>query len=111
MSGSRPGERRGGRQKGTPNKATAKKQAEIAETGETPLDYMIRVMRDKTVEHDRRDKMAAAAAPYVHSKLAAIEHTGKDGGAIETTHINDRDMARAVLSLLRDGARVNDGQD
>jgi hypothetical protein len=100
------GKREGaGRPKGSKNKATLEQQAEIAATGETPLDYMIRVMRDKTVDHDRRDKMAAAAAPYVHAKLAAIEHTGKNGGAIETTNVSDRDMARAVLSLLRDGAR------
>lgn len=43
--GSGPGERRGGRQKGTPNKATAAREAEIAATGQTPLDVMIEVMR------------------------------------------------------------------
>ena len=108
MSGSKPGERRGGRQKGTKNKASIERAQEIAETGETPLDYMIRVMRDRTVDHDRRDKMAASAAPYVHSKLASVEHSGKNGGPIETTNASNRDLARAVLSLLRDGARVEE---
>lgn len=75
--GSKPGERRGGRQKGTPNKLTAARQAEIAATGETPLQYMIRVMRDETVDSERRDEMAKAAAPYVHPRLAAIEHSGE----------------------------------
>jgi hypothetical protein len=68
--GSAPGERRGGRQKGTPNKLTAEVQAAIAETGETPRDYMLRVMRDETVDHARRDAMARAVAPYCHPQLA-----------------------------------------
>lgn len=77
MAGSKPGERRGGRQKGTPNKATAAKAAEIAQTGETPLDYMLRIMRDPTVENLRRDDMAKAVASYVHPKLAAVDQTVK----------------------------------
>lgn len=79
----------GGRQKGTPNKANAAKAAEIATTGETPMDYMIRVMRDRAVDHDRRDKMAVAAAPYVHPKLANIEHAGKDGGPVQINITGD----------------------
>jgi hypothetical protein len=35
---------------------------------------MIRVMRDGDAPTERRDEMAKAAAPYVHPKLAAIEH-------------------------------------
>ena len=41
MRGSSPGERRGGRRKGTPNRAIAAKAAEIAASGMTPLDYMV----------------------------------------------------------------------
>lgn len=67
----------GGREKGTPNKATLLRQAEIAASGEIPLDYMLRVMRDRTVDFSRRDEMARAAAPYVHARLAAIEHSGE----------------------------------
>lgn len=80
--GSEPGERRGGRGKGTPNKTTAVMLAEIAKGGETPLEYMLRVMRDPSTEHPRRDDMSKAAAPYVHNRLAAIEHTGADGGPL-----------------------------
>jgi hypothetical protein len=79
------GVKTGGRKKGTPNKANALTAAEIAATGETPLEYMTRVMRDPTVDHDRRDKMAAAAAPYVHARLAAVEHSGdKDKPIVHT---------------------------
>jgi hypothetical protein len=83
IRGSKPGEHRGGRTKGTPNRATAAKAAEIAASGQTPLDYMIQVMRDPTVDAGRRDEMARAAAPYVHPKLAATEHKANLGSPIQ----------------------------
>lgn len=77
------GEKTGGRAKGTPNKATAKKVQEIAASGLTPLDYMLSVLRDDRQEDAIRMDAAKAAAPYIHPKLANIEHTGPDGGAIK----------------------------
>jgi hypothetical protein len=65
--------------KGTPNKLTAEVQAAIAETGETPRDYMLRVMRDETVDHARRDAMARAVAPYCHPQLASVATTNETG--------------------------------
>ena len=38
-----------------------------------PIDYMLAVMRDETAETYRRLEIAAAAAPYMHDKLKAIE--------------------------------------
>jgi len=64
----------GGRQKGTPNKLTSDTRRAIAEGGETPLEYMIRVMRDETVEPSRRDAMARTAAPYLHPRLLAVDN-------------------------------------
>jgi len=66
----------GGRQKGTPNKATAARAAEIAASGLTPLDFMLKVMRDENELPDVRLDAAKAAAPYVHPRLATIENTG-----------------------------------
>lgn len=71
------GKKTGGRVKGVPNKATAAKAQEVAASGLTPLDYMLNVMRDENMPADRRDDMAKAVAPYVHPKLAAIEHSGE----------------------------------
>jgi hypothetical protein len=34
---------------------------------------MLSVMRDSAADHKRRDAMAMAAAPYLHSKLSAID--------------------------------------
>jgi hypothetical protein len=44
--------------------------------GETPLEYMLRVMRDPAADEKRRDTMAMGAASYLHPKLAAVEHSG-----------------------------------
>jgi len=47
--------------------------------GETPIAYMLRIMRDETVPDARRDRMARAAAAYLHSKLSAIEDEKDEG--------------------------------
>jgi len=92
--GSRPGERRGGRKKGTPNRWTsllaAKAEAAAAGLdGEQPLDYLLRIMRDPSTEPHRRDAAAKAAAPYIHPQLQAVAHRMLDAsGAPLTPTIN-----------------------
>lgn len=44
--------------------------------GKTPLAYMLSVMADTAVDDARRDRMAVAAAPYMHGR-AADERVGK----------------------------------
>lgn len=41
-----------------------------AKSGMSPLEYMLAIMNDETVDGLRRDRMAVAAAPYVHPKVA-----------------------------------------
>lgn len=77
--GVRPG---AGRKKGAAGRATAEAREMAKAAGETPLEYMLRVMHDEAADTKRRDGMAAAAAPYIHPKLASIEHSGPDGGPI-----------------------------
>jgi hypothetical protein len=89
--GKRPG---AGRKQGAVTKKTQEATAAILASGLTPLEYMLTVMRDETAQTARRDDMAKASAPYVHPKLAAIEHTGKDGGPIQHAHqLSDDDLA------------------
>lgn len=70
------GKKTGGRIKGVPNRATAAKVAEIEASGLTPLQFMLTVMRDEQKPFDVRLDAAKSAAPYIHPKLAAIEHSG-----------------------------------
>jgi hypothetical protein len=78
--GVRPGS---GRKPGSPNKRTREIAQKAAKKGITPLEYMLKVMRDSNAEGARRDDMAKAAAPYMHPRLNAIQHTGKDGEPIK----------------------------
>ena len=97
------GKKTGGRRKGTPNKATAERQAAVAATGCTPLDVMLDNMRWADQEaarllakvlspgaptgsealetiravlqlKERACEWARDAAPYVHPRLAAVAH-------------------------------------
>src|SRR3954447_9856967 len=93
--GSKPGERRGGRQRGTPNKSTALKKAALsaasADPTISPLQFLLRVMRDPQAPTDLRIRVARAAAPLAHAKPAQsgsgsrnADPDGKwDGFAIE----------------------------
>jgi len=38
--------------------------------GTTPLEYMLEAMRDPGTDQARRDRMAMAAAPYCHPRMA-----------------------------------------
>jgi hypothetical protein len=70
--GSRPGERRGGRQRGTPNKKTVLRNAAIsaaaAGSNLSPLDLLLGLMREPNLPLELRISVAHEALPYVHSK-------------------------------------------
>ena len=99
----RPG---AGRKTGSLTKRTRQIAEAVATQGITPLEVMMKVMHqlyeeasnvqeeelgDKALANEARIKllnMAATvgrhAAPYVHPRLSAIEHTGKDGAPLQS---------------------------
>lgn len=87
--GKRPG---AGKPRGAKRKIT-EEAIERAGEGETPLEYMLRIMRDKLQDDDRRDKMAIAAASYMHPR--AVEVSGEDGGplSVEIIQFSEGDTA------------------
>lgn len=54
-----------------------------ADGGISPLDYMLDVLRDESMETSARMDAAKAAAPYVHARLASVEHKGEGGGPLQ----------------------------
>jgi hypothetical protein len=72
--GKRPG---AGRPEGAASRANEQVRQEAAATGELPLAYMLRIMRDPSQPVGRRDDMAKAAAPFCHSRLSSVEHSGE----------------------------------
>jgi hypothetical protein len=89
----RGGSRKGaGRPKGAATKRTREIADRAAAEGITPLEYMLEVMRAPS-EHDdpkvqiareaMRFEAAKAAAPYMHPRLAAVEHSGPEGAPLQ----------------------------
>lgn len=74
------GRKTGGRRKGTPNRATEARQAQIAASGLTPLDFMLSVLRDEQQSFEARMDAAKAAAPYCHPKRAPVDADGNESG-------------------------------
>jgi hypothetical protein len=74
--GVRPG---AGRKKGVPNKKTAAQARAVAESGMTPLDFLLWVMRNDDAELGQRLDAGKAAAQYVHPKLQPVD--GKSGSS------------------------------
>jgi hypothetical protein len=113
------GKREGaGRKAGVPNKR-AQHAIEVAElTGIMPLDFSLAGMRfhqalieaerakgEKADEDIIRAEYAAGevyardAAPYLHNKLTAVTHTGKNGGPIETADVGiARNLVRSRIA-------------
>jgi hypothetical protein len=110
--GSKPGERRGGRTKGTPNRMTELRLAvaeRAMEKGLTPLDYLLERMRDSKEDKKVRLFAAKEAAPYVHPKLSSIEHSGAlNLGGVTDAELEaefERLAREAGFALARDGDR------
>ena len=88
----------GGRKKGSLNKVTSAMKAAIAASGETPLEYMLRIMRDEAAESTRRDDMAKAAAPYLHPRLSSIEHSGDNDTIRKAVDMTDDELVAIIES-------------
>src|SRR5271169_433995 len=74
MANGHGGKRAGaGRRPGGITRRTQLLVEQMRAAGISPLEYMLAVLRAPTVEPERRDEMAKAAAPYVHPRLASVE--------------------------------------
>jgi hypothetical protein len=80
--GARPG---AGRKQGSATKKTREIADKAAASGITPLEVMLEAMNAFRVAGDleKAASFAKDAAPYMHPRLAAVEHTGEDGGPID----------------------------
>jgi hypothetical protein len=80
--GSKPGERRGGRQAGTPNKSTAEIKALAQKYGPLALKELARLLRKAESEQAR----VAAAKELLDRAYGKAPQaiTGDEGGPIET---------------------------
>lgn len=68
--GRRPG---AGRKPGSIDRDKKAMLKEIAESGLTPLEFLVKMYRNPNLEIERRIDAAKAACPYVHTRLQAID--------------------------------------
>jgi len=106
--GSQPGQRRGGRAKGTRNKGTIKSQAELwayieqqVATGKKANPFQVLV---DTMVSSRKPALKIACATDLADrllpKLKAIEHTGAGGGPIDYREVPAAERQRLITALL-----------
>lgn len=126
------GTKTGGREKGTQNKKTKELIESIEKSGETPLQFLLNVMRsplppeivgliekakqelkpDALIQvfaallpwFDRRIDCAAKAAPYVHPRLQTMMITGDLNVKHTPRNLDDSELLRIVAANGRRGA-------
>jgi hypothetical protein len=83
-SGSRPGERRGGRKRGTPNKRTVALRAGLVAAGAAPdlatppFKFLSDVMANENNELPVRIDAAKALLPYTNFRKGLVDTSGHD---------------------------------
>ena len=115
----------GGRKKGTPNKPGVKAlAAKLAADGETPLEFMIRIMRSpmptrikgqeeeayirKCWEHfNIQLDMSKAAAPYIHPRLQTTTIAGDETAPLKVA-VDLTEGARRIAFALSKAAYFSD---
>ena len=114
--GQRPG---AGRRSGTPNRASARREQLIAQTGLTPIEVMVGVMRfafdmaQQELKQKKPDESkvkwafglalesAHRAAPFAHSRLSTVDNSAKlDASKLTQEEI---DLVEPILRKAIDG--------
>ena len=92
--GKQPG---AGRPRGSRNRRTREAIA-AAEQGVSPLDFLLGVMRDSSLDLGYRIEAAKAAAPYVHPKLSHVQVQA----TTDHRHLTDEQLDAEIAALLAD---------
>jgi len=104
--GSKPGERRGGRQRGTPNKKTALRNVALAAAAAnpeiSPLNFLLGIMRNPNVSSELRFKAAQTTLPYVHARPGSARLGDPAGTAKLIDGTGAFIIDNAVATALRD---------
>lgn len=104
----RGGARKGaGRPKGRCSDKTAARLEAIAASGITPLDYLLNLMRDEKRDLPIRLDAAKSAAPYVHPKLANIEHS-RIPDIADLSQFTAEELAAALAETTADIERARE---
>ena len=101
--GKRPG---AGRKKGNSTRervARAPAIKKLTDGKTTPLDYLVQVMRGDVTYDEQKFKAAVAAAPYMHPRLQAIEHSGEIVSKHEQA-VDELERAAGITAIAANGS-------
>lgn len=109
--GKRPG---AGRKKGSVTKATVYRQemlAKAAAEGISPLEVMMTAMREAWEAGDKEKavQVAEKAAPYIHAKLAAVQHSGDADNPIHSKSVIEQRIVDASHANYPNGRSEETG--
>ncbi len=96
MPGSKPGERRGGRQKGTPNKATADIKAALRMHG----DEMVKALLKLTKSKDERVRLGALQVALDRGYGKAVQHLEAEVSVYDSLSLAEQQALLAALEQL-----------
>jgi len=92
-------EKTGGRQRGTPNRLTLRRKAELAASGLSPVDFLLQTMRNEELDLATRLDAAKAVAPFIHPRLSAIDASVRtEATAVQLTDQERIARARAMIA-------------
>jgi len=87
-----------------PRKRAPTADADAPAGTETPVDYMLRVMRDPKAAPSRRDQMAKSATAYVHRKPAPKKKRERNDQSLKKRLEGARaTLAGKIAQLRSDG--------
>ncbi len=96
MPGSKPGERRGGRQKGTPNKATADIKAALRMHG----DELVKALLKLTESKDERVRLGAIQTARDRGFGKAVQHIEAELSVYDSLSLDAQQALLAALEML-----------
>ncbi len=98
-AGAKPGERRGGRQKGTPNKMTLSARESFMPFAKMALDKIVDIARNGETQ-DLQFRAAQAIHDRVYGKPTQQTNlAGHDGGPLDLSVMTDEDLNRLAERL------------
>ena len=92
------GPKTGGRKAGTRNKRTAAQIKAVEDSGITPLDYMLSILRDEEKPESVRLQAAKDSAPYVHQRLQAIALDTGDFKKRNADQLSDKELEEVIAA-------------
>jgi hypothetical protein len=70
--------------------------------GDSPMDFLLGIMRDKKQPTAFRAQAAKDIAPYIHPKLATVTVKGTPDAPITTKELSDADFDKIARKVVKD---------